>query len=226
MAWPNVWSCRSGWNFEVGGGGNEVSGSSGEAVEGVDTSHVTREQRLLYGLKALVTEQQSWMPQSVVILQGYTPTGGETPATQLLATYAFGWRLPNRWRFDSSLRFATDSDNGNRFEVWRRFHGAAHAVGRALPGPCRVLRPVFPGPAEQFHPSFLQPRNPLPSTRESRGRRAGRLGTQRAIVPILLQHRIWRAFLNANAMLRPSSVMGPPERSPAMIRKRPTPERD
>ncbi len=97
----------------MGGGGNEVSGSSGEAVEGVDTSHVTREQRLLYGLKALVTEQQSWMPQSIVILQGYTPTGGETPATQLLATYAFGWRLPNRWRFDSSLRFATDSDNGN-----------------------------------------------------------------------------------------------------------------
>jgi hypothetical protein len=109
---------RLGWNFEVGGGGNVVSGSSGEAVEGVDTSHLTREHRLLYGLKASLTEQERWLPDSIVILQGYTPTGGEATATQLVATYAWGWRLPNRWRFDSALRLATDSDNGNRFQVW------------------------------------------------------------------------------------------------------------
>jgi hypothetical protein len=109
---------RLGWNFEVGGGGNVVSGSSGELEEGVDTSHLTREDRLLYGLKATLTEQESWLPDSIAIVQGYTPTGGDATASQLVATYAFGWRLPNRWRFDSSLRFATDSDNGNRFEVW------------------------------------------------------------------------------------------------------------
>lgn len=109
---------RLGWNYEAGAGGSVVSGSSGEAAEGVDTSHLTREQRLLYGLKASLTEQKTWLPDSIAILQGYTPTGGEATATQLLATYAFGWRLPNRWRFDSSLRFATNSDNGNRFQVW------------------------------------------------------------------------------------------------------------
>ena len=26
--------------------------------------------------------------------------------------------MPNRWRIDSALAFTTDSDNGNRFEVW------------------------------------------------------------------------------------------------------------
>lgn len=109
---------RLGWNYEVGAGGSVVSGESGEAAEGVDTSRRTREQRILYGLKASLTEQKSWLPDSIAILQGYTPTGGEATATQLIATYAFGWRLPNRWRYDSAIRFGTDSDNGNHFQVW------------------------------------------------------------------------------------------------------------
>jgi hypothetical protein len=109
---------RLGWNYEAGGGGNVVSGSSGESSEGVDTPGLSRVQKLLYGMKVQVSEQAAWWPDSIAIVQGYTPTGGDATATQLLATYAFGWRLPNRWRWDSSLRFITDSDNGNRFEVW------------------------------------------------------------------------------------------------------------
>jgi hypothetical protein len=109
---------RLGWNYEAGGGGNVVSGSSGESSEGVDTSGLTHVQRLLYGLKVQLSEQKSWLPDSIAIVQGYTPTGGDATATQLLATYALGWRLPNRWRWDSSLRFVTESDNSNRFEVW------------------------------------------------------------------------------------------------------------
>jgi hypothetical protein len=65
-----------------------------------------------------VSEQKSWRPDSIAIVQGYTPTGGDATNTEVLATYAFGWRLPNRWRWDSSIRFVTDSDNGNHFEVW------------------------------------------------------------------------------------------------------------
>lgn len=61
---------RLGWNYEAGAGGSVVSGESGEAAEGVDTSHRTREQRMLYGLKAALTEQQSWLPDSIAILQG------------------------------------------------------------------------------------------------------------------------------------------------------------
>ncbi len=107
---------RLGWNYEVGGGGNVVSGN--ESAESVDTPHLTREHRVLYGLKVQVTEQDAWMPASIAILQGFTPTGGEATASQLNAAYAFGWRLPNRWRFDSSIRFTTDSDSGQRFQVW------------------------------------------------------------------------------------------------------------
>jgi hypothetical protein len=95
-----------------------VSGNAGESAEGVDTSSLTREQRLLYGIKAAVTKQESWLPDSILIVTGVTPTGGDATATQLRADFAFGWRLPNRWRFDSALAFTTDSDNGNRFEVW------------------------------------------------------------------------------------------------------------
>jgi hypothetical protein len=109
---------RLGWNYEAGGGGNVVSGSSGEAAEGVDTSQLTRVQRMLYGFKASLTEQQAWLPDSILIVTGVTPTGGDATATQLRSAYAFGWRLPNRWRWDSALVFTTDSDNGNRFEVW------------------------------------------------------------------------------------------------------------
>jgi hypothetical protein len=109
---------RLGWNYEVGGGGNVVSGSSGETSEGVDTSSLSREQKLLYGLKVQVSEQKDWLPDSIAIVQGYTPTGGDATTTEVLATYAFGWRLPNRWRWDSSLRFVTDSDSSGRYEVW------------------------------------------------------------------------------------------------------------
>jgi hypothetical protein len=109
---------RLGWNYEAGGGGNIVSGSGAEAAEGVDTSFLTRETRLIYGIKAAVTEQRSWLPESVLIVMGLTPTGGEATASQLRTAYVFGWRLPNRWRWDSALLFTTDSDNGNRFETW------------------------------------------------------------------------------------------------------------
>jgi hypothetical protein len=103
---------RLGWNYEAGGGGNVVSGNAGETAEGVDTSSLTREQRMLYGFKSALSEQQSWIPDSIVIVTGVTPTGGDATATQLRADYVFGWRL------DSALAFTTDSDGGNRFEVW------------------------------------------------------------------------------------------------------------
>ena len=109
---------RLGWNFEVGGGGSVVSGNAGETSEGVDTPTLTREQRLIYGTKIALTEQESWVPDSILIVSGVTPTGGDATATQLRTDYAFGWRLPNRWRIDSALAFTTDSDSGNRFEVW------------------------------------------------------------------------------------------------------------
>ena len=44
------------------------------------------------------------------MLQGFTPTSGRVTATELAVTGVIGWELPNRWKLDGSLRYATDHD--------------------------------------------------------------------------------------------------------------------
>jgi hypothetical protein len=120
---------RLGWNYEVGGEGSTVSPSGGEGddfsgpraaggPDGTDAASLSREHRLSYGLKTLLTEQDAWVPQSSAILQGSTPTGGEATATQLTATYVVGWELENGWDLDAAIRYATSSEEGDRFGVW------------------------------------------------------------------------------------------------------------
>ena len=113
---------RLGWNYEVGGVGNEISGT-GAADENptAERSSLVRDYTLSYGVKVQVTNQDRWLPRSAVIVQAFTPTGGSTgssTATNLIATYAAGWVLPNRWRFDTSFRYGTDSEGGDRFNQW------------------------------------------------------------------------------------------------------------
>jgi hypothetical protein len=107
---------RLGWNYEVGGGGNDVSGSSEDPR--ADQSRLSREYRLSYGLKAALTEQNGWIPSSAFILQASTPTGGASNNTELFGTYVFGWEFANRWRWDSAIRYALASENGDHFNVW------------------------------------------------------------------------------------------------------------
>src|SRR5262245_41357340 len=109
---------RLGWNYEVGGAGNETSGAdvSDEDALGTTRSSIIREYTLAYGAKVLVTKQERWRPQSAVIIQGFTPTGGSpgtSTATQLIATYVAGWVLPNRWKFDAAIRYGTVSEEGD-----------------------------------------------------------------------------------------------------------------
>jgi hypothetical protein len=107
---------RLGWNYEVGGGGNDVSGSSEDPR--ADQSRLSREYRLSYGLKAALNDQDGLIPASTVILQASTPTGGASNNTELFTTYVFGWEFPNRWRWDSAIRYALASENGDHFNVW------------------------------------------------------------------------------------------------------------
>jgi hypothetical protein len=148
---------RLGWNYEAGGGGNVVSGVSGEAAEGVDTSGLTRVQRMLYGFKASLTEQKSWLPDSVLIVEGLTPTGGDATATQLRADYVFGWRLPNRWRIDSALLFATDSDSGNRFVVWAPSTVLRMPLGERFQVHAEYFGQFSEGRSSNFERSFFSP---------------------------------------------------------------------
>jgi len=107
---------RLGWNFEVGGAADVVSGGEGGTV--LEGGGIGRESQMLYGAKVAVTEQNGWLPRSCTIVQGFTPTSGEATATDVVATYAFGWEMANRWRLDSSMRYGTEHEPGDTFKQW------------------------------------------------------------------------------------------------------------
>jgi hypothetical protein len=114
----NDWvELRLGWNWEAGGAANSIS-SGGSDPEVPTENAVERDSQLFYGLKATLTRQNGWRPQSVVILQAGTPTFGKDTATALFATYAVGWQLPNRWKWDSAIRYNYDSSAGDHFNLW------------------------------------------------------------------------------------------------------------
>jgi hypothetical protein len=82
---------RLGWNYEVGGAGNDISGGDVSEENLPQASTLERDSRLAYGLKFRVTDQKEWMPRSAVILQGFSPTSGMMTDTQFVGTYVFGW---------------------------------------------------------------------------------------------------------------------------------------
>lgn len=107
---------RVGWNWEAGGGGNVVSPI--ESSEGLIGRGFFTESHMLYGLKAAVSLQDGWIPRSCVILEGFIPTSGDAPASQPVATYAFGWLLPNSWRFDTAIRYAYGNEDNDAYNRW------------------------------------------------------------------------------------------------------------
>jgi hypothetical protein len=107
---------RIGWNYEVGGTGDIVSGD--ETSEPIEGDGLERESQMLYGTKIALTEQLDWHPESCVILQGFTPTSGPAPATDVVVAYVYGWKLANNWRLDSSIRYGTEHDRADAFNQW------------------------------------------------------------------------------------------------------------
>jgi hypothetical protein len=107
---------RLGWNYEVGGI-EAVTGEFGPAVDPGGPGLV-RESQLLYGLKASVTERDGWVPDSAVILQGFTPTSGPDPASAFAVAAIVGWEFADEWRLDAAVRYARDSEDGDRFGEW------------------------------------------------------------------------------------------------------------
>lgn len=108
---------RLGWNFETGGGASVSSVNEGQ-VE--DASLIEREveHRIGYGAKAQLFTQEGLLPDAVVILQGYTPTGGSGNDSHVVGTYGVGWEGPRGSRLDASLRYRTASEEEDRFAVW------------------------------------------------------------------------------------------------------------
>ena len=105
---------RFGGNYEVGGEGGDVSGGSGSEGFGEEAGKLVRESQLLYGLKARLSDQVVWRPESSVILQGHTPTSGPDPATAFTPNVEIGVRVG--WGLnDEAARFFSNAGIGWRF---------------------------------------------------------------------------------------------------------------
>lgn len=106
---------RLGWNHEVGGGG-DVTGSDATGDE--ETPGSVSESKITYGLKYALTNQERWVPESAVILQGSTPTEGPESSSQSIVGYAFGWTIFEEWKLDAALRYGTALEGDDRFSQW------------------------------------------------------------------------------------------------------------
>ncbi len=152
---------RLGWNYEVGGAGDEVSGAEG-AGEGAarGRARLLREYTLSYGLKVRVTDQDRWVPRSAVIVQGFTPTGGSagvSTATQLVAAYVAGWQFPNRWKFDAAIRYGTVSEDGDHFNEWAPSVVLKVPFGEKWAGHVEYFGSYTTGKAQNMTQHFVSP---------------------------------------------------------------------
>lgn len=107
---------RVGWNYEIGGAGSPVSGNVPSDFG--DEDELEQASRILYGAKFALTGQGDWMPQTALILQGYTPTSGLENETDFSATYVAGWTLDNGWVWDSALHYSTARLEEDDFNIW------------------------------------------------------------------------------------------------------------
>jgi hypothetical protein len=73
---------------------------------------------MIYGGKFFMTSQKGGVPESSFMVQGYTPTSGESNGTEASATYVFGWTLPNEWVWDFATRYSTSHVEEDDFNVW------------------------------------------------------------------------------------------------------------
>lgn len=108
---------RFGANYEVGGESNSISGSGGSDGD-IDSAEIESEAKVVYGFKAALTDQDGWLPRSVVILQGSTPTSGPETDTHGVATYAWGWDLAEGWLWDSAVRYGDGAAEEDQFNRW------------------------------------------------------------------------------------------------------------
>lgn len=138
---------RLGWNYEISG--------VPDTLEGV--GQLERESRVLYGIKYRVSEAEGWTPGSAIILQGYTPTSGVNTHSQLVATYVFGWELPERWKLDASFRYGTGSDEHEHFHEWAPSVVLKIPVGEKINVHAEYFGIYSSGKAEEFTQHYFSP---------------------------------------------------------------------
>ncbi len=126
---------RIGWNFEAGGPTGATSGTDFGAEDSL-TEHASE---ILYGAKFETSHQSGWVPNSAVILQGYTPTSGPS---NISTDRRRGHRLEAAERlaveFISSLRHR--QRKRRQLQSVGAVHRAQDSPGRAMECPRRVFQ--------------------------------------------------------------------------------------
>ena len=107
---------RIGANYGVGSQGTVVT--SVEVGEGRLDGTTLYESSVLYGFKAAVSSQDGLLPGSCLIMEGSTPTFGDSFGTVPVATGVAGWELANGWRLDTALRYAYSEGLTAWFSRW------------------------------------------------------------------------------------------------------------
>jgi hypothetical protein len=107
---------RIGTNYEVGGRSNAISGTGGSGAS--DSAEIESEAKVAYGFKAALNDQNGWIPQSAVIVQGNTPTSGAETDTHVVATYVWGWEVAPGAFWDSAIRYGDGSEEEDQFNRW------------------------------------------------------------------------------------------------------------
>lgn len=107
---------RFGVNYGVGSQGNIVT--SVEVGEGAAYGGTLYESSVLYGLKADISDQEGWVPESCFIMEASTPTSGDVFGTVPVATGVCGWKLPGGSRLDAALRYAYSEGLFGWFDRW------------------------------------------------------------------------------------------------------------
>jgi hypothetical protein len=146
---------RLGGNYEVGGAGADTSNAGVEELPPERT--LERASNINYGLKFRVTDQDTWVPASAVILTGATPTSGMTTGTQFFATYVFGWELPYRCKLDAAMRYGSTSESGERFSEWAPSVVLKVPIGERVNVHAEYFGIFSTGKAEEFSHQYLSP---------------------------------------------------------------------
>ena len=110
------WEWRFGVNYGVGSQGNVVT--SVEVGEGTLDGSTLYESSVLYGFKLATSRQDGWLPESCFIMEGATPTYGDSFGTVPVATLVAGWELEREWRLDGAIRYAYSEGAENWFTRW------------------------------------------------------------------------------------------------------------
>lgn len=100
---------RLGWTYEVAKLHHLAHGHHGEPPE---------EGIAIYGAKAYMTRAQGWVPDSSLIVSGFTPTSGESNDTDLTLDYVYGWESEDGWELDGALRWWLLAEGHDHFQEW------------------------------------------------------------------------------------------------------------